>query len=251
MPRKLLGHMRQNVVAYLALFIALGGTSAYAANTIRSGDIIDNEVTTTDVRDDTLGFGGLFAQDLAAGSVENSEVANNSLGNGDFLTGSVDTRVVTNDSLTGTDIQNGSIGSADLSGTVGATPFIGRGHLTCNPNCFAFNFRPQGFTNNAEPGALEDRPFRSPPGGLRVSDFVATLSTTVPGGQAFNIWLIQFSTSNAYLTCSIPGGTSNCSATPAAATIPAGDLFWVVINTSYSVSGNPYLDFSFRAQPAS
>ncbi len=144
-----------------------------------------------------------------------------------------------------------SIGTADLAGALGATPFIGRGHLTCNPNCFAFNFRPQGFTNNAEPGALEDRPFRSPPGGLRVSDFVATLSTTVPGGQAFNMWLIQFSTSNAYLTCSIPGGTSNCSATPAAATIPAGDLFWVVINTSYSVSGNPYLDFSFRAQPAS
>ena len=90
MPRKLLGHMRQNVVAYLALFIALGGTSAYAANTIRSGDIIDNEVTTTDVRDDTLGFGGLFAQDLATGSVGTSEVANNSLGNGDFLTGSVE-----------------------------------------------------------------------------------------------------------------------------------------------------------------
>jgi hypothetical protein len=109
MLRKLLGHMRQNVVAYLALFIALGGTSAYAANTIRSGDIIDNEVTTTDVRDDNLGFGGLLSQDLAAGSVGTSEVANNSLGNGDFLTGSVDSRVATNDSLTGTDINESTL----------------------------------------------------------------------------------------------------------------------------------------------
>ncbi len=85
-----------------------GGT-AYAANTIRSGDIVDNEVTTTDVRDDTLGFGGLLSQDLAAGSVGTSEVANNSLGNGDFLTGSVDSRVATNDSLTGTDINESTL----------------------------------------------------------------------------------------------------------------------------------------------
>ena len=57
MLHRLFGHIRQNVVAWLALFVALGGTSAYAANTIRTGDIVDNEVYTTDVRDDTLPFG--------------------------------------------------------------------------------------------------------------------------------------------------------------------------------------------------
>ena len=34
-----------NVTATLALFVALGGTGAYAANTIATGDIIDNQVT--------------------------------------------------------------------------------------------------------------------------------------------------------------------------------------------------------------
>jgi hypothetical protein len=79
MLRKLFGHARNNVVAYVALFIALGGTTAYAANTIGTGDIIDNQVTSADVRDDNLGFGGLAAQDLGPGSVGSSEVKNGSL----------------------------------------------------------------------------------------------------------------------------------------------------------------------------
>jgi hypothetical protein len=68
------------VVAYLALFVALGGTTAWAAHErILSSDIVDNEVFTTDVRDDTLGFGGLLAQDLAPGSVTGSEVLNETM----------------------------------------------------------------------------------------------------------------------------------------------------------------------------
>ena len=84
MLRRLSRHIRQNAVAWLALFVALGGTTAYAANTIRSSDIIDNEVTTTDVRDDTLGFGGLYAQDLAPGAVRSSEVLDNSITGADI-----------------------------------------------------------------------------------------------------------------------------------------------------------------------
>jgi hypothetical protein len=54
MLRKLSRHMRQNAVAWLALFVALGGTGAYAANTIRSSDIVDNEVNSADVKDQSL-----------------------------------------------------------------------------------------------------------------------------------------------------------------------------------------------------
>ena len=67
MLRRLGRHIRQNAVAWLALFVALGGTGAYAANTIATGDIIDNQVLSPDVRDDTLAFGGLAAQDLGPG----------------------------------------------------------------------------------------------------------------------------------------------------------------------------------------
>ena len=113
-----------DVFALLALLVAVGGTSAYAANTIRSGDIIDNEVTTTDVRDDTLGFGGLFAQDLAAGSVRSSEVLDDSLASADIknssLTGGdlVDLTVRGNDigfnTITGENILDGSLEDEDL-----------------------------------------------------------------------------------------------------------------------------------------
>jgi hypothetical protein len=77
--RRPLSHIRQNAVAYLALFVALGGTSAYAANTIATGDIVDNQVTTADVRNDNLGFGGLYAADLGAKSVGSSEVSDGTL----------------------------------------------------------------------------------------------------------------------------------------------------------------------------
>jgi formylglycine-generating enzyme required for sulfatase activity len=57
-------HIRGNVVGYVALFIALSGGTAWAtheggANTIGSGDIIDNEVDTPDIRDGAVTTGKL------------------------------------------------------------------------------------------------------------------------------------------------------------------------------------------------
>jgi hypothetical protein len=105
MLRRLSRHIRQNAVAWLALFVALGGTGAYAANTIGTGDIIDDQVTSADVRDDTLVFGGLAAQDLGPGSVRSSEVLDNS--------------------LTGTDINEATL---NLPPTTTAT-FAGQGNV--------------------------------------------------------------------------------------------------------------------------
>ena len=62
-----------NVVATLALVIAVVGGTAYAANTVFSSDIVDDQVRSVDVRDDTLTGGGLTAADLRAGSVGSSE----------------------------------------------------------------------------------------------------------------------------------------------------------------------------------
>jgi hypothetical protein len=41
------------VVAYVALFVALGGT-AYAANTVGSDDIIDDSIQSVDIKDQTV-----------------------------------------------------------------------------------------------------------------------------------------------------------------------------------------------------
>jgi hypothetical protein len=74
-----------NVVATLALVIAVGGGAAYAANTISSEDIINGEVKTADVgnnqirsadvRDDTLSQGGLTAPDIATDAIGTDELA--------------------------------------------------------------------------------------------------------------------------------------------------------------------------------
>jgi hypothetical protein len=47
--RRITNHVRQNLVAYLALFVALTGTSAYAAGTVFSEDIVNGEVKTPDL----------------------------------------------------------------------------------------------------------------------------------------------------------------------------------------------------------
>jgi hypothetical protein len=82
-------HVRQNVIGYIALFFALTGGVAWAthpggANTISTGDLINDQVYSADVRNDTLSGGGLGAVDLRPGSVGSSEVANGSLGTGEL-----------------------------------------------------------------------------------------------------------------------------------------------------------------------
>lgn len=72
------GHLRSNVVGYVALCVALSG-SAYAAATIKSSDIVDDEVRTADVRDDSLKGGGLSGDDIrenSLGTVKNATKVN-------------------------------------------------------------------------------------------------------------------------------------------------------------------------------
>ena len=49
----MLAFLRRNTIAILALFIALGGT-AYAANTVRSSDIVDGTIQTQDLHDSAV-----------------------------------------------------------------------------------------------------------------------------------------------------------------------------------------------------
>jgi hypothetical protein len=111
-----------NIASGIALFVALGGGTAVAlsgANTVFSDDIVNDQVFSADVRNDSLSGGGLAAADLRAGSVATSEVADNSLGAVDLAPGSVGASEVTDSSLTGTDIVNGSLGPTEF-GTIPA-----------------------------------------------------------------------------------------------------------------------------------
>jgi hypothetical protein len=66
------------IVAYLALFVALGGTGAYAVDKIGSG-IKDNAIKTRHIRS-----GQVKTADLGGSSVNGAKVVNNSLGGADI-----------------------------------------------------------------------------------------------------------------------------------------------------------------------
>jgi hypothetical protein len=82
----------------LALFLVLTGGVAYAANTVFSSDIVNDQVFSADVRNDTLAGGGLTAGDLRSGAVATAEIND----------GAVRPADVQDEALTGADIKNQS-----------------------------------------------------------------------------------------------------------------------------------------------
>ena len=72
------------IVAYLALFLALGGVSAYAADKITSSEIARNAVRSKHVKN-----GQIKAPDLGAGAVRNAKLAANAVTGSKVLNGSL------------------------------------------------------------------------------------------------------------------------------------------------------------------
>ena len=147
------------IVAYVALFVALGGT-AYAANEWTGANIVDASLTGADLKDATvktvdLGAsavtggkildGGVKAVDLGANAVSSAKIADGSVSAADLGNASVGTAEVADgavaaadlgdnavnaakvedNTLTGTDIADtGSIGSAEVGQLHGDTNII-------------------------------------------------------------------------------------------------------------------------------
>jgi hypothetical protein len=108
------------VVAYLALFVALGGTGAYAANTVFSTDIVDGEVKTPDlagaaVSAPKLKPGAVATDKLAGAAVTSDKVKDNTLGGRDVLDNSLKGADI--DESTLTNIGGGGPAGGDLTGS--------------------------------------------------------------------------------------------------------------------------------------
>ncbi len=100
------------MVGYLALIVAftLAPASAYATHlVVRSSDIVDGQVKSVDVRDDTFNGGGLRAADLGPDSVGTSEVAPDSLTAADLATNIIGSNEVVDNALTGVDISESTL----------------------------------------------------------------------------------------------------------------------------------------------
>jgi hypothetical protein len=66
-------HIRANVVAYLALFLALGGTSAYAAGALPKASVGTKQLKASAVTSPKVRDGSLQASDFAAGQLPPGE----------------------------------------------------------------------------------------------------------------------------------------------------------------------------------
>jgi len=121
-----------DVMAALALFIALATGTAYAANTIGSSDIIDGQVKTADlganaVNSSKIANGQVTAADIAQAAVTIDELAQAAVGNPELRNDAVTTQKVLNGTLLGADVADNTLKGADidestLSGIGGGGP---------------------------------------------------------------------------------------------------------------------------------
>ena len=116
-----------DVFAVIGCVAALGGSTAYAANTVFSTDIVDGEVKNADIASNAIGTtriasGAVTNTDIGADAVDAGKVLDGSLGGADIANSSLTGDDVASSSLTGIDVSNGSLTSSDiLDETLGTT----------------------------------------------------------------------------------------------------------------------------------
>lgn len=99
-----------NVASTLALVAALGTGTAYAADTIRSEDIVNGQVKTVD-----LGANAVTSGKIKNNGVTGADVKDGSLGGTDVKDGSIGSAEVTDESLTDADLGGSSVGRSEIA----------------------------------------------------------------------------------------------------------------------------------------
>ncbi len=109
MQSKLVDHVRSNIIAYLALFVALGGT-AYAAEKIGTRDIKKGAVKSKQIGDD-----GVRSKDIKDGTgVKSRDLKNDNVKSIDIKDGDLSEVDIAARSLTGESIKNDSLTAAQI-----------------------------------------------------------------------------------------------------------------------------------------
>ena len=148
-----------NVMATLAVFIALGGT-AYAVNTVGSSDVIDESLLSQDIKNgevkladigqaavasDELANNQVKAADIGDGEVKSAEIANGQVQTADIGVNQVRTSQVLDANLTGADLANNSLKGADIDEatldigeTARAYAYVNRFNCTGTPGTCTF-----------------------------------------------------------------------------------------------------------------
>lgn len=108
-----------NVCSFMALTIALGAGSAYAANTVRSKDIVNGQVKTVDLGNNAVTTvkikdGQVGSADLGVGSVGSSALANDSVTNAAIGADSIDASQLRTDSVGATEVADNTIDGGEI-----------------------------------------------------------------------------------------------------------------------------------------
>ena len=231
-------HLRSNAIAYLALFVALGGT-AFAASKVTSGDIKDNTIKGKDIR---------------TGQVAGSDLRDESATGDDVADGSLDGADVADGGLTGADIADKSIGgvkvdpatkvpNADMLDGHGSTRYgvgVQMGfatNLATNDNTDLF---PTGITD----GATDDNRLAIAPEELEIRDFTAVASG-LAGGESITISLVGGTWNS---TCVLTQAGNLCHApSNEQSPVPGQNGWGFRFTTAGGAGGNEAVSFSYRA----
>ena len=201
-----------NVVASLALFLVLSGGTAVAltgSNTVFSDDIVDGQVRSSDVHNDSLT--GADVNEPSLGPVPQA-------GNADTL-----------DRLNSTHFGTGVMGGVIKD--VGA-----------NAVAFGTVFAPIGVSTSAATG-----PFVAPPGGFVARGLEISLAAPNGPGQSRTFGFFRNPPPAAELSCTVPENASSCSDTTHAVTVSAGQTYGLIATAISGGAPNVDVRFGWRA----
>ena len=123
MSRRILGHLRTHVIAYVALFFALTGGTAFAltgSNTVFSDDITNGEVKTADigadqVRSPDILNSGVKTADIADGHVRSPDIADGAVGTSELGANAVDTSKIADNAVDTPKIAANAVDSSKIA----------------------------------------------------------------------------------------------------------------------------------------
>lgn len=204
-----------NVVATLSLFLVLSGGTAVAltgSNTVFSDDIVDNQVKTGDVRNDTLIGGGLTGSDVKESSLGRVPQA----GNAGNLDGLDSTRF-------GVGIMGGVMKDAGATAVANGTQYA-----------------PIGVSTGTVSGA-----FVAPARGFVARDLRISLAS--PNGPTETQTFAFATPSSGALSCTVPENDSSCSDTTHSVTVSGGQPYSMMETAAINSAGTVDVGFGWRA----
>jgi hypothetical protein len=141
----ILRHLRSNVVAYLALLIAMTGTS-YAATKIANGSVTTTKLARNAVTSQKVRNEGIQSIDLRNNSISSSDLRDNAVNSSDIQDESVSSIDIKDRSLTRGDLANAAVpGREDVFvSQLGGDPVATADTAALNP--FAFTLPRDGKT---------------------------------------------------------------------------------------------------------